>query len=365
MKILIYVGHPAQYFFFRNTIKQLFSKKHDVVLLIKTKDVLENIVKSDGFKYINIMPQVRGASKIAIGIGLVKRNFRILPIILKEKPDLLIGGDPSISQLGWLLRKPRFTLTEDDYPVIKTLANLTFPFAQCILSPSICNVGRWEDKKVGYNGFMKLAYLHPDVFKPDKRVLAKYTFENKFVLIRIAQLTAHHDFGITGLRITEVKDIIKLVESMGYCVYISSENRLDKTISNYELRIAPSDIHHILAFATLLVSDSQSMSVEASMLGTPSIRYSDFAGKISVLEELEKNYNLTYGIKPGNSKELYEKIRKIITLIDHDIYIYKSYKEKMINDKIKVSRFVTWFIENYPGSKNIMKENPDYQYNFK
>lgn len=27
--------------------------------------------------------------------------------------------------------------------------------------------------------------------------------------------------------------------------------------------------------------------------------------------------------------------------------------------------FLTWFIENYPESQKIMKENPDYQWRFK
>ena len=38
----------------------------------------------------------------------------------------------------------------------------------------------------------------------------------------------------------------------------------------------------------MLVCDSQSMTVEAAILGIPSIRYSDFSGRIGVLEELEK-----------------------------------------------------------------------------
>jgi hypothetical protein len=37
----------------------------------------------------------------------------------------------------------------------------------------------------------------------------------------------------------------------------------------------------------------------------------------------------------------------------------------MIKDKIDVTAFMVWFIENYPESKRIMKENPDYQYKFK
>jgi hypothetical protein len=37
----------------------------------------------------------------------------------------------------------------------------------------------------------------------------------------------------------------------------------------------------------------------------------------------------------------------------------------MLNEKIDVTSFLTWFIENYPESEKIMKDNPDYQLNFK
>jgi len=365
MKIMIYVGHPAQYLFFRNSIKQLMLNHHEVILLLKTKDVLEQIVNADGFNYFNIMPKVRGKSKFKIAFSLIKRNLRILPLVLKERPDLLIGGDPSISQIGWFLGINRFTLTEDDYEIIKSLANITFPFAQIILSPSVCKSGKWEYKKIGYNGYMKLAYLHPEIFKPNKSLLQKYHIQDKYALIRLAQLNAHHDFGIRGLRIEDVKDIISLIESNGLKVLISSEGVLNDSLISYQLNIEPSDIHHILAFASLLVSDSQSMSVEASILGTPSVRYSDFAGRISVLEELEHKYNLTYGIVPENSNELIKKINEILKVIKINTNFYKTNRDAMLNDKINVSKFTTWFIENYPASARIMKENPDYQHNFK
>jgi predicted glycosyltransferase len=364
MKILIYVGHPAQYLFFRQSIKTLLSKGNSIILLIKTKDVLENIIKEDGFNYINIMPQPRGNSKVSIALSLIKRNFRILPIILREKPDLLVGGDPSISQLGWLLGKNRFTLTEDDYPIIKTQADLTFPFAQYILSPEVCDSGKWHYKKVGYNGYMKLAYLHPDQFSANKQILSKYNIEGKYVLIRLAQLTAHHDFGIKGLNNNELNQIIATIKANGYKVFISSEGELADSFIKYKLSINPADLHHILNFSSLLISDSQSMSVEASMLGAPSIRYSDFAGRISVLEELEHKYQLTYGILPGKINALLRKIDELLSINDLS-EIFKKRRQEMLNDKINVSEFTTWFIENYPKSARIMKENPEYQYNFK
>ena len=43
----------------------------------------------------------------------------------------------------------------------------------------------------------------------------------------------------------------------------------------------------------------------------------------------------------------------------------KKYEINIIAEKIDVTAFMVWLIENYPESVKIMKENPDYQFNFK
>lgn len=37
----------------------------------------------------------------------------------------------------------------------------------------------------------------------------------------------------------------------------------------------------------------------------------------------------------------------------------------MLNDKIDVTAFLIWFIENFPESKDLMTENPDFQLQFR
>jgi uncharacterized protein len=179
----------------------------------------------------------------------------------------------------------------------------------------------------------------------------------------LAKLTAHHDFGIKGLKHETLDKIIKILEDKGYAVYISSEKELNEKYLLHELKINPSDIHHILYFSSLLICDSQSMSVEAAMLGTPSIRVSDFAGRISVLEELETKYKLTFGIKPQNENELLEILRSIITMNDPESN-FRSRRDKMLSEKINVTDFLVWFITNYPQSIDILKKERNFQNKF-
>lgn len=364
MNVLFYLGHPAQYHFIKHTARQLVSDGHKIKVLIKTKDVLEDLLKEDGWEYDNIQVSPRGSSKFSIIKASVQRCRRVLSIARKFNADLLIGTDSSIAQAAWLLRKPAITTLEDDYEVIPNLARLTYPFTSCILVPAPCSVGRWVDKKTPYYGYMKLAYLHPSFFTPNKDVIDSYQIHDDYVLIRLARLAAHHDAGIKGLNVALVQNIIKRVEERGLKVYISSESSLDPSLAPYQLKIRFTDIHHILAFASFLISDSQSMSVESAMLGVPSLRFSDFAGRISVLEELEDQYGLTYGIKTSEPDALLEKVSYLLSY-SNIREEFQNRRNKMLSDKINVTAFLTWFIEHYPDSQSIIQENPDYQLIFK
>jgi len=116
-------------------------------------------------------------------------------------------------------------------------------------------------------------------------------------------------------------------------------------------------------FPQLLTILKGEMIAEAAVLGTPSIRFNDFAGKLGYLEELEHKYGLTYGIKTSEPEKLYQKIEELLNTPDLKEE-WKKRRQKMLSEKIDVTAFMVWFIENYPESVAIMKKNPDYQYKF-
>jgi len=358
MNVVIYLGHPAQYHFSKFFIKNLIKDGHSIKVLIKTKDILEQLLKEDNIEYVNIQSAFRKNSKLSILKAAYQRFQAVYSIAKSFKADVLVGTDSSIAQAAWFMRKPSFTTLEDDYEVIKNLARLTYPFSKHIVVPRICNVGKkWESKKIAYDGYMKLAYLHPSYFTPDKSILDKYGIKNKYCLLRLAKLVAHHDTGIKGLNVELVQNIINIAKQNGYDVFISSEEKIDERLMQYQLKIKQTDIHHILACSSLLVSDSQSMSVEASMLGVPSLRFSDFSGRISVLEELESKYQLTFGIKTSNPTLLIDKTKELLSLKNVS-EVYMSRREKMLADKIDVTAFMTWLIENYTQSAEQAKGQP-------
>ena len=80
--------------------------------------------------------------------------------------------------------------------------------------------------------------------------------------------------------------------------------------------------------------------------------------------ELEQKYGLCYAYQPNGFDSFYAHIERLLKQPD----LKKEWMEKrkvFLQDKIDVSAFFTWYIENYPKSKQIIKMDPDYQQNFR
>lgn len=363
MKYLFQLNHPAHYHLFKYSIEELKNKGHEVSILARQKDILIDLLKYEEYEVLNVIKGKSFFEKLKLN---KYAQTEIIEYSRKIQPDIIIGtGDFSI--VTKKLDIPSIFYGEDDATLnvflfawtLKVYRNLSV-----ILAPKGVNNSIWNKKTIFYSGYQKLAYLHPNQFTPDKKVVEKYFSADKpYYVLRFAKLNAYHDVNAKGINAIIAQRIIDILEDHGN-VYITSERELEPQFEKYRLNINPLDIHHVMSFATLYIGDSQSMAVEAAMLGVPSVRFNDFAGKISVLEELEHKYGLTYGIKTKNPELLFNKIEELLVMPDLREEFQRR-RQTMLADKIDVTAFFVWFIENYPESTRIMKENPDYQYRFK
>jgi len=362
MNILVFLGHPAHYHLFKNIIKKLESRNHNVIILIKSKEVLEDLCKLSKLPYHNILPKIRGNTLLSMAISILKKDYLIYQFIKNKKIDLLIGSEASLSHVGFLRGIPSFEMAEDDAKAIKLFAFISYPFFKNIISPGICNAWLWERKKIGYEGYHELAYLSPKFFKPDFSKISKQ-MKKPFFILRFSKFVAYHDQGVSGINEELACEIINILKSSGN-IYITSEKPLNPKLEIYRININPLDIHHALYHADMFIGDSQTMTIEAAILGTPALRYNNLVGNLSVLEELDHKYSLTYGFKTNESDKLLNKIRELVALKEKK-KIWDLRRQKMLRDKIDLVDFVVWFVENYPESVKIMKENPDYQERFR
>lgn len=335
--ILFYVGHPAHFHNVKNLIPLLKANGYDSILIVRPKDVLLDLVTEANFKYITLPPK-SGKGAMAMAKDLLLRFVVIWKACSKYKVRLLIGTEPIITHVAKIRSLKSVVINEDDADAVPKFAKLAYPLASVILAPNGCSTGEFEPKTIRYKGYHELAYLSPKYFTPDWQAVSSFFKGPKaYVVLRFSSLNAHHDSGIAGIDDAFATRLIDLIKD-NYQVVITSERELSKSLEPYRQAFHPSLMHHVLAFAKLLIGDSQTMSAEAMVLGTPSIRCNDFVGRLAYLGELERHYKLGYGVMPANKEEIENHLQVLLannSLEDE----WNAKRNIMLAEKIDVTTF--------------------------
>ena len=361
MNFLIDIAHPAHVHLFRNVYFLLKERGHQVQVTVKNIPSAMQLLDIYGIPYTYLGD--KQDSILGKGLEQIAYNIKVLKMVNDNKIEIGFGTSITIAHVSKLSRMKSIVFDDDDDAVEPLFAKYAHPFSNVVLSPD-CAI-RKTKKLVPYAGYHELAYLHPNRFTPDEKVLAEagLTKDDTYFLLRFNSLKAHHDIGVKGLSIENKRQLIDYLSSKGK-VFITTERNIDDKFKKYQLKISPEKVHSFMYYATMLIGDSQTMTSEAAVLGTPSIRCNSFVGRISYLEEEEHKYGLTYGFLPDNYSQMQAKIESLLSMND----LKQQWAEKrqiMLNDKIDVTAFQLWFIENYPQSQQIVKKDPLYQFNFK
>jgi predicted glycosyltransferase len=362
MRILIDIGHPAHVHLFKNFIREMEKKGHQVLVTAREKDVATQLLKAYNIPFIPVGKKGTGT------LNLIKewifRDIEIIRIARKFNPDILMGVlNPATAHAARILGKVSITFTDSEpevakYPVADTI---TLPFTDVILT--LASVRHdYGKKEVRVNSFKELASLHPARFTPDPEVLnvAGLSPEDDYALVRFVAWGAYHDVGQGGLTLDDKRALIRELEQS--CrVYISSESPLPPEFEKYRLPIPPEKIHDFLHYAKIFVSDSQTMTTEAALLGTPAVRCNSFVGKNDMgnFVELEERYHLIYNC--GDGPAVLSRVNELLQSPDLKAE-WARRREPLLQGKIDLTAFMVWFVENYPRSFTEMKEHPEAQY---
>ena len=354
MRILIDIGHPGHVHLFKNFAWQMGKKGHEILFTVRDKEYEIYLLKTFGFKYISFGKHYK--SNLGKIFGLIKFDLKMLRTALSYKPDLFLShGSIYAAQIGGLLHIPHLSL--EDTGNMEQI-NLYRPFTKVILTSTVFHkeLGR---KQIRYNGYHELAYLHPKIFSSDNSIRALLSLKSneRIFFLRFVSWNASHDFRQNGLTDKGKSEIVEKLLALGR-VLISSEEDLPDEYKKYKFNLPPEKIHNVLAEVDLFVGEGATMASECAMLGTPAIYVNSM--EAGTIDDHEKN-GLLFHFR--NFDGVLDKVSEIL----YNPYSKKEYKEKrdkMLKDKINVTEFLIWFVEKYPESFQIMKENPDYQYNF-
>lgn len=268
MRILVEVTHPAHVHFFRNAINIWKSKGHQVAVTARNKEIVIELLKLYGIEHTVLSSIGRG--KLSLFSELVKRDFKLYQFCRKFKPDVLTAiGGVFAAHAGFVYRKP--VVVWDDSEHANISHKMTFPFSTRVYTPD-CYTKNLGPRQIRYAGCHELAYLHPNRFTPDKNLLKNLGIntDEKYCLVRFVSWQAHHDVGQHGfdkdLKIQFVNEISKYAR-----VYITSEAGLPAELEKHRLKIPVHQIHHLMAFAWLCVTEGATMASESALLGVPAI----------------------------------------------------------------------------------------------
>ncbi|HQH49988.1 MAG TPA: DUF354 domain-containing protein [Candidatus Cloacimonadota bacterium] len=352
MNILIDIGHPAHVHNFRNLYHEL-SGRHQITVTCKSVPIITNLLEAHSIPYLEL--GAKGSSLADKVLRQVAFTRQISKIIKDRKIDLAMGLSFSVVYASKITKADSLLFDDDDQAPQPLTARFASPYADLILSPDVL---KYENLKnaIYYPGYHELAYLHPKRFKPDQTILSKYglTERDKYFILRFSALKAHHDVGAVGFSLEQKQALIGLLSSYGK-VFITMEAQLDKQFEQYRMPIEPQDMHSFLHYSQMLVCDGQTMCTEAAMLGVPSFRCNSFAGRVSVLEEEEKKYGLTYAFLPRNFDWMLHRIKELL-MVENIKGVWGEKRKLLLHDKIDVTEFWAWFLDNYPESKKIMRD---------
>ena len=361
MIIAFFINTPAQAHFMKNIIKAFESKGHKVLILAREYGETANLLEHFKFEYF-IYTNASNCSKYRKISNLPFSVFSSYNFLRKYKPDLLVGGGLECVYTALLLNSKSILFT-DSMPInesiyVKTQFLLCKPFMDAIITPTAVVTPGSSKKSLGpkhikINSYKELAYLHPNHFVPNDSIyeLLGLAKGEEFILLRFNAFDSVHDFGrVAGFSVDEKRALVNNLSKYAK-VFISSELVLPPDLINLSLNIPKHMIHDVLYYAKLVVADTGTIVTEAAVLGTPAIRFSSNAGSndLGIFIELSNKYDLIYTYDDPEMA-----ITKAIELIKRPNLKkeWKSKKEILLNDKIDLSLFMEWFIEEFPQSFN-------------
>lgn len=360
MKILIDIGHPGHVHLFKFFAKEMLAKGHNVLFTCREKEFEIDLLNSNGFEYKSFGKKYH--SSIGKIWGMIEFDIKEFLTGIKFKPDILLShGSIYAAHASFLLKRHNISF-EDTFNFEQI--SLYKPFTDVILTGDYEHPGL-GDKEIRYNGYHELAYLHPKRFTPDKSILNELGVKEneKYVIIRFVGWKATHDAGHKGISYENKWKAIREFEKYAK-VFISSESKLPQEFESYRIKIDPHRMHDAMAFATLVIGESFTMPSEAAVLGTPTIVIHNT--KSFYLTEQAEKYGLVFVLSESNEDQQKAITKGIELLNTPNIKAeWQRRRQKMLADKVDVTAFLVWFVENYPKSVKVMKENPEYQERFR
>jgi len=323
----------------KNMIKHIKSNGGQVFIRARNYGNTLILLRCLGFDYRSFSPI---SSRYFKPLDMVKHLVYCIKIKSKFKPSVVFGFGIDAAIIAKICNV--FSLIFTDSEPVGIQNTITRWLSSIILTPSCyrINLGKKQLKVPSYK---ELAYLHPNLFYPDSSVLKEIGVNEgeKYIILRCNAFDAVHDINRNGLTLVDKYGLLKELEPLTK-IFISSETSLSDPLKQYELPTIVNRIHHILFFATLLITDTGTMATEAALLGTPTLLYLSNYYNFGNFNELEYKYSLVHCFNDPSLLSL--KAIELIKLRNPNLD-YLVNRNNLLQEKVNMNHILIKLLNEY------------------
>ena len=281
----------------------------------------------------------RGIAGKVLELGV--RTAKFLALARPFDPDYLLSeAGPGVAAASPFLRARSIVLHDNEQPRFPNRAIARLSDAYIVSSGFADQVGKTQ---VQYQGYQQISYLHPNVFTPDIEVVRRHGLVGRksLFVVRFVDMDAYHDLGERGFSYEAKAGLIRRLAARGRVV-ITSEEPLPEEFQEYQLAIPFEDIHHVLAYADLLVGESCTMAAEAAVLGTHGFWIA--RAWRGCINHLSDRYGLVHHYSDTQAEEAIAKIEELVNRPDLKADA-RIRADKLLKENVDLTEWLIDFVE--------------------
>lgn len=346
MNILIDIGHPGHVHLLHGVAEEMKKRGHKVFYSVRDIPVAKRLMEHYG-----MTPWIDLGGKKDSLLGkaqtVLSQDMQLLRFVRRTHINLGLSSGLVLSHVSRLTKMKSFMFDDDDDAAEPLITKYGHPLTDIVFTPDC--IHRKTKHAVYYAGTHELAYLHPNRFASDPSVLqhAGLAEGERFFIMRFVALKGHHDVGQAGLSLEQKRALVDLLKAHGR-VIITSERAVEPEFEPYRLPVPPEEIHSLMAYSSMFVGDSQTMTSEAAILGVPALKCNTFAGRLSVPNMLENKYSLCYAYLPERFEAMLAKIHSLLDMPSESLRAeWQAKRQQMLHEMIDPTEFFINHIEHH------------------
>ena len=296
--IWIDLDNSPHVLFFKPIIEKLKDEGIEVLITVRNYAQVIDLANMFGLSH-HCIGKHYGGSKLMKVAGLVIRSIKLLPIVLKHRPQLAVShGSRSQLLLAWFLKIP--SILAMDYEFTQA-----FVKPSLILAPEALQKAGLEKRftsVVYYPGIKENVYIQKSPNRDG--ILQSLSLDDQKLVVTVRPPATSAHYFVEKSRILFEGTMTYLGDQSNVQVVILprtkiQEDEIQKAFSDYfdkgVMRFPEKTVHALdLIWASdLIISGGGTMNREAAVLGVPV--YSIYAGKLGAVDAyLEKKGRLIF-----------------------------------------------------------------------